>query len=51
MRNWNAEFEWKVQDLWIGAYWRRQGNCTDLWICLLPCVPLHVSWWHNDPEQ
>lgn len=46
-----AAFEWKLQDLWVGAFWKRQGNCVDLWICFLPCVPLHVSWWWHDPEQ
>lgn len=35
-----VRLEWKLQDLWIGAYWQ-PGN---LWICLLPCVPIHVSW-------
>jgi hypothetical protein len=48
---WRAEFEWKLADLWIGAFWKRQGNCVDLWICFVPCVPLHVSWWWSDPKQ
>lgn len=42
---WHAKFEWKPADLWIGAYWKRIGNCVDLWLCLLPCIPLHLSWW------
>lgn len=40
-----AALEFKLEDLWIGAFWRQDGNCIDLWICLLPCLPLHVSWW------
>lgn len=48
---WNAQIEWKPQDLWIGAFWRQCGNCVDLWICILPCVPVHVSWWWHDPRQ
>lgn len=44
------KFEWKVQDLWIGAYWKRTGEFWDLWICLIPCMPLHISWWFGDPE-
>ena len=48
---WRAEFEWKPQDLWIGAFWKRIGNCVDLWVCILPCVPLHISWWWTrEPE-
>lgn len=42
---WRAAFEWKLQDMWVGWFWKRTGNCVDLWICVLPCVPLHVSWW------
>ncbi len=50
-RDWHAEFEWKLADLWIGAFWKRTGNCIDLWVCFIPCVPLHVSWWWSDPKQ
>ena len=42
---WHAQFEFKPRDLWIGAYWKRIGNCVDVWICFLPCLPLHLSWW------
>lgn len=42
---WRCQLEWKLQDFWIGAFWKRQGHCIDLWVCLLPCVPLHISWW------
>lgn len=48
---WNAQIEWKLADLWVGLFWKRTGNCIDLWICVLPCVPLHVSWWWSDPKQ
>jgi hypothetical protein len=48
---WRWQFEFKLQDLWIGAFWKRIGNCMDLWICFLPCIPLHLSWWWHDPEQ
>lgn len=51
-RDWNAQFELKWQDAWIGAFWKRTGACIDLWVCLIPCVPLHLSWWSNkDPEE
>ena len=46
-----ANVEWKLQDMWIGAYWKRSGNCVDLWICFVPCVPLHVCWHWHDPDQ
>jgi hypothetical protein len=48
---WHWQFEFKPQDLWVGAFWKTSGNCVDLWVCVLPCVPLHISWWYHDPEQ
>lgn len=50
-QGWRWQFEFKLQDLWVGAFWKRLGNCWDLYICLLPCVPLHISWWFHDPAQ
>ena len=52
-----ARFEWKLQDLWVGLFWKRgrdewfeSGDAfftcerLDVWICVLPCVPLHIVW-------
>ena len=44
-RGWNVGVEFKLQDLWVGMYWKRIGNSVDLWICFVPCLPIHVSWW------
>jgi hypothetical protein len=50
----DCRFEWKPEDLWIGAFWRRTEAKTDegqkriattIWICLIPCVPLRVTIW------
>lgn len=53
---WSVKLEFKPQDLWIGLYWKRT-NCeiehgsepfvTDVWICLVPCLPIHVTYWHR----
>ena len=32
---WRLEF--KFVGLWVGAFWTEEG----LWICLLPCLPIH----------
>lgn len=37
------QFEVKPADCWIGAYWRRQGRALHIWICLLPCLPIHLT--------
>lgn len=48
---WQCRFEFKLQDMWIGAFWKRIGNCVDVWICFLPCVPLHICCHWHDPDQ
>ena len=48
--------EWKPQDLWIGVFWKMtkaktdegEKSCaTDVWICLIPCLPLHLTFLHT----
>jgi hypothetical protein len=48
-----ARIEFKPQDCWIGAFWKTQVHFetgggsyyrVDLWICLIPMIPLHL-WW------
>lgn len=48
-RRWG--FEFKKEDLWVGLFWKTTGNCADIWICFVPCFPLHISFWYHDPEQ
>lgn len=52
---WSLRLEFKLQDCWIGAYWKSssyfdecagQINDFDLWVCVLPCFPIHfTAWW------
>jgi hypothetical protein len=39
-----VSLEWKPQDIWVGTFWRNGPDRLDVWVCLIPCVPLHV-WW------
>ena len=38
--------EFKIEDFWIGAYWRYDASyrMCHLWVCLIPCVPIHITW-------
>lgn len=38
-----ARWEFKLQDFWVGVFWRRHGGVLDVWICLLPCLPIHLT--------
>jgi hypothetical protein len=44
---WWIALEFKLADLWIGAYWDREKDGGDthfhIWVCLLPCLPVHLS--------
>lgn len=38
--------EFKFEDCWIGLFWRHSAEQyvqrLDLWLCPLPCLPLHI---------
>jgi len=39
-----VKFEYKLQDMWLGVFWKATPAWVDIWICLVPCFPLHLSW-------
>lgn len=49
-----VRFEFKLEDFWIGAFWKKttfvngSQNKTykrlELWVCFVPCFPLHLTW-------
>lgn len=47
MNEWLIRFEFKLADMWVGAFWRKEANywvtVYDVWVCLIPCVPLHIT--------
>jgi hypothetical protein len=38
-----VQLEFKLPDLWIGAFWKRSGDILHIWICLCPCFPIHIQ--------
>jgi len=53
--------EFKLQDIWIGVFWKKDLKVTyerlnrssiriDVWICLIPMLPLHIRWWKRINE-
>jgi hypothetical protein len=49
--------EFKLADMWIGVFWRKSKMCipqgapsytfpicdvVEVWICLVPCFPIHI---------
>ncbi len=47
--------EVKWADCWVGVFWRRTKVLGywkwDVWVCLLPCVPLHLWWLRPRPKR
>lgn len=53
MSHWRWRFERKVEDAWVGVFWRRDVGTSDdgiisyryldIWICIVPCLPLHLT--------
>jgi hypothetical protein len=53
-----VRLEFKIEDMWIGVYWKSSCttlahmdgkepevtyNQLDIWVCLLPCLPIHIT--------
>lgn len=53
LKRWEIRLEFKLEDMWMGTYWRRSNDhlvaWLDVWICVLPCLPIHITvypkWW------
>jgi hypothetical protein len=54
-----VKLEFKLEDFWVGAFWKKElvvvkdpsyywldgvGTQYDLWVCIVPCFPIHVTW-------
>ena len=33
--------ELRIKDLWVGVRWQRLAGWLDVWVCLVPCFPVH----------
>jgi len=43
-KHWNFSIEFKLADMWIGGFWAKDDiGRTDIWVCLLPCLPIHFK--------
>lgn len=38
-----VQFQWELRDLWVGLFWRKTQIALHLYVCIVPCVPLHVT--------
>jgi hypothetical protein len=38
-----VQLELKLADCWIGAFWKRDASILHIWLCVIPCIPLHIQ--------
>lgn len=44
-KRWFCHVEWKPQDCWVGVFWKRKCPLSlDVWVCLLPMLPIHFGY-------
>ena len=41
---WLLQFEWlfEPRDIWVGVYWKRYPAALEVYVCLLPIVPIRL---------
>lgn len=46
---WYIRPKFEIRDIWIGIYWKRFPAALDVYVCLLPCLPLnfYIQWHTN----
>jgi len=30
------------RDIWVGLYWKKHKRAIEFYLCLLPCLPIHL---------
>ena len=42
----SLSIELEIRDMWIGIYWRHDKlyQLWHLYICIVPCLPVHITW-------
>lgn len=40
--DWLLNLEFKLADCWVGVFWQRKADELHIWICLIPCFPIHL---------
>lgn len=41
--NYKINIQWEPRDIWIGCFWRITKNCLHIYICIIPCLPFHIT--------
>lgn len=39
-----VRLHFEPRDCWVGVYWDHNDLTNEVYICVLPLLPLHISW-------
>lgn len=42
-RAWSVDLQVEPRDCWIGVFWDRHPREWQVWICLIPCLPIRIE--------
>lgn len=42
---WSLALKLDLRDVWVGVYWCPHPGRFDVYVCLLPCLPIHLCLW------
>lgn len=41
-KGWSIRIKLEPRDLWVGLYWDNKPQWFDVYICIIPVVPIHI---------
>lgn len=50
-QSWRLGIEFKKQDCWMGVFWQTQHRDLHIYICILPCLPIHIIRFNHDQKE
>lgn len=42
---WSLALKFDPRDVWVGVYWNPNPGRLDVYVCLLPLLPIHLCLW------
>lgn len=39
------------RDMWFGVYWNREDGFNEVYVCLLPMIPIRFMWMYEYTEE
>ena len=42
LRQHQIALEYKLADMWVGMFWQRKEEALHIWLCIVPCLPIHL---------